>query len=861
MAKALDKQVYIYSVSTEAFYTEKETEIHNKLSKQRILKKSLQNKIHTLNNQIIDASNDALKNSYTDRIDKLMTARNKLSKYINKEKNRLIKMLNENKEIRNLRDDALQINKKIGLFDSALTRTLGIKIDSVSTDIIVVRVYYYQVLESLISDGFHYNGEKYIYFSSSAGQIRTKKGVWIKESLWKKHKGALTCGLDIDEINKKGGCNTNKLLAYKALTASASVKWTDFDIERTIVVPDLETDVSSLFDHIDMDTYDITRKMLSVSIEHTDGCGMILPKKSKKAFMVRLPYVKGLLVPFPFDKFSSSCKNSKVIDIYGKEWDIIKDDIHVIFTASQFKMKKYYDDWYDYKTRFKENNCQAVKLNEEDIGENANLNYQMLQTLTNITSKELKELAKPTSDDISKVGSDKETMLRILGATKSNKKRNYYQEALYLYPELLNDEHSKKIIKDKKKSMVRDARAGKLRINGKYTYLVPDLYAFCERLFEKKENPNGLLDNGTVYCDIYDEGKLDILRSPHLYKEHCVRLNSKDEEKAKWFITNGIYTSIHDPISRILQFDNDGDKALVIQDEPFVRIAERNMEDIVPLYYEMGTSDDELITDKRIYDSLLLAFKANIGEVSNNITKVLNNEDIDLRVVKWLTAENNYIIDYAKTLYMPRRPEWVDEIVKNYIKSKVPHFFIEAKDKEKKNVEPINKSTVNRLRKIIPNKRIKFEEIAGEFDYKVLMSEEVVRVDREVVNKYRELERNKKWLIQSTSKIKKEGKMYVDKYIREELLKVNSDVIRVANILIEELYGRTNSKNKTTLWDSFGDILLNNLRENIKGTKQCRICGKRIEVVNNKVKYCSDCAVEINRSKTKERMKINRKKV
>src|SRR5690606_38644034 len=140
-------------------------------------------------------------------------AARKINIKINKDKIKLKVLLSENKDIRELREDALQINKKIGMFDSALTRTLGMKIDTVSTDILVVRVYYYQVLEGLISEGFMYKGEKYIYFSSSAGQIRTKKGVWIKERLWEKHKGALTCGLDIEEINQKGGCNVNKLLA------------------------------------------------------------------------------------------------------------------------------------------------------------------------------------------------------------------------------------------------------------------------------------------------------------------------------------------------------------------------------------------------------------------------------------------------------------------------------------------------------------------------------------------------------------------------------------------------------------------------------------------------------------------------
>lgn len=857
MAKGLDKQVFIYSLDTAAFYDDKENEIHKKVFKTYILKNKLKNKLNALEkDESLDDETKKLKK-------KNIRARNrKINEFSATLKTDLKKTFEEFQGVRELREDALMDNKIIGMFDSALTRTIGLKVDSVSTSLFVVRVFYFKILEDLIKNGFIYKGEKYIYFSSSAGQIRTKKAVFIKESLWKEHQGALTCGLSIEEINQKGGCNVNKLLAYKALTASASIQWNGFDIDRTIVVPDLETNVKAMFDYINRDTYEITPQEMEIPIEHTDGCGMILPRKSKKSFMIRLPYVKGLLVPFPFDKFAEKYENNKVVDIYGKEWDIIEDQVEVIFTASQFKMKKYYSDWQDYKERFKSNKCQAVKLNEEDIGEQASLNYQMIQSLTDFPSKELKQVAQSTIEDIIKLGSDKETMLRILGATKLNKYKNHFQEALLLYPEMLNDDHSKKIIKDKKKSMIRDARAAKLRINGRYTFLIPDLFAFCERLFLNKEKPKGLLNNGQVYCTVFNEGKVDILRSPHLYKEHSIRNNILDKEIGEWFVTQGIYTSIFDPISRILQFDNDGDKALVVQDDLFTKVAERNMEGVLPLYYEMSSAKAEDVTNEKIYHSLLLAFKANIGEVSNNITKVFNSDDIDLRVVKWLTAENNYIIDYAKSLYMPERPEWADEIIKQYIKSKVPYFFMEAKDKDKKNVAELNNSTVNKLRKIIPNKAIKFEEIAGCFDYKMLMSEEVENTNKKLIETYRKLDRSKKWLIRTNGNLnRREGKLFIDTLIRDQLKEIVSDEERLVNILVDELYGRSMSKNKSTLWDSFGDILLRNLKLNLKNTMQCESCAERIEKSNNKSKYCNDCAVLINREKSKERMRLKRETV
>lgn len=630
---ALEKQVYIYSLGTESFYTDKEHSIHNRILKNHLIKNKMKELLKK--NDISDEKLEQIK-----RISK------KTTKRINSLKLLLKEEFSKFDSIRELREDSLKKNKIVAMFDSALTRTIKAKTDELSESLIIVRAFYFNILKDIISDGFYYKGEKYIYFSSSAGQIRTKKTVFIKESLWKEHEMSLTCGLTTEMINSKGGMNVNKLLAYKALTASASVKWNNFDIDKTIVVNDLESPVTSMFDYINRETYEITRKELTVDIEHTDGCGMILPKKSKKSFMIRLPFVKGLLVPFPFDKFAKENNSTKVTDIYGKEWDIIEDDIHVILTKSQFKMKNFYDSWEDYKTNFKKYNCQAVKMNEEDIGSNATLNYQMLQTLTDMTTEELVELSDSTMRDILRIGNDKETMLRVLGATEYNNNKNYLQKALLTYPEMLNDEYSKKIIKDNKKSLVNNARAGKININGKYIYIIPDLYAFCENLFLGVKNPKGLINNGDVYCSIYNEGKVDILRSPHLYKEHAIRTIVKNEELAKWFITKGVYISSDDPISKIIMSDWDGDKSLVIQDDSFIEIAERNMQGVVPLYYEMAVAPAQQINSDIIYDSLLSAFKANIGEVSNNITKLFNNpKGVDLEVVKWLTMENNFTID------------------------------------------------------------------------------------------------------------------------------------------------------------------------------------------------------------------------
>ena len=110
-----------------------------------------------------------------------------------------------------------------------------------------------------------------------------------------------------------------------------------------------------------------------------DGCGIMLEDSTR---MVRLPWIKGLLVTFPFDKFiKEKCEDGKAIiyDIYGKEHNILEENIKYIFTKSQFKLAKYYDSWEQYKEYFKKYNCEACFCNiEEDFIPKAKINYQML---------------------------------------------------------------------------------------------------------------------------------------------------------------------------------------------------------------------------------------------------------------------------------------------------------------------------------------------------------------------------------------------------------------------------------------------------------------------------------------------------
>lgn len=72
-----------------------------------------------------------------------------------------------------------------------LTRTLGMETGKLYDDFMVIRTYYFDVIEDLILNGYTFNGERYICFTASAGQIRTKKTVFIKERVWEKYQKPL----------------------------------------------------------------------------------------------------------------------------------------------------------------------------------------------------------------------------------------------------------------------------------------------------------------------------------------------------------------------------------------------------------------------------------------------------------------------------------------------------------------------------------------------------------------------------------------------------------------------------------------------------------------------------------------------
>lgn len=903
----LDKQINMYSIDTGHFYSNREKYLHDMNCKYRREKNYVSNQLSELEKRLKEYgySSDDIKKfrkDSTEEADIIDGSCDTVNEYLYwtrliahkrekaKESKERLLMLLSNKiaqneltggkdHIRSIRKDSLKDHNVISVFDSSLSRMIGIRQDELTDALMVVQVYYFDVFKDISFYGFMYNGEKYKYFTSSAGQIRKKKALFIKESVWNRIEKTIMCGLTIDKINSKGGNNVNKHLAYMALTNSATDEWHEFDIDKTIVIDDFETNVYGTFDFVDETDYSITRKTGYVPVPHTDGAGMVLPSVCAKNFMFRAPWIKGLLGVFDFKRFIEVNNCSPVLkDIYGAEHNVMEENIQIIFTKSQFKMYKYYDSWDEYKDCFKKYHCSAGRCNiEEDRIKNATINYQMLQTLTDVTDEEIDLLTKKSSERIRNVCSSKETMMDILGITPYNTNMTPFQKAVKMYPALLNDTYAKDVIRDVKNSLLKKYRSGKLEITGKYTFLLPDYYAACEYWFGHIEKPEGLLKDKEVFCWLFKQyEKLDCLRSPHLYKEHAVRFNvssssygKRAEKIREWFPTDGLYASTHDLISKLLMYDVDGDKSLVIADKDFVKIAERNMKNVVPLYYHMRKADPTELNNKTIYAGLNAAFThGNIGIYSNHIAKIWNSDVfIDgtdeekqeaMDVVKLLCMENNFCIDSAKTLYMPKRPAWFHPVVSKFTNEKLPAFFEYAKDKDKSQVQKRNRSLVNKIYDRIPNKPIHTRGMQlGEIDYKQMMSNRHIICSKEVSDLYDALNKQYRYMIHMKNEYI-DNLRYIACKIRDEFSRFGYSDVTITDMLVEYLYGR-NKRYKQLLWFCYGQHILNHLAKNIpvKKTKfiPCADCGDWFEVAlnNGMTCRCPKCLLQYRRKRDRLR--------
>lgn len=931
----MNKQIKLYSINLGMLKTEYEKQLYKM---KYINDGSLYRYKQLLSKQIKYELNTS---EWTKECSKIFKERLKSDiayKVVDNQNKLLAKQIKEviNKNVRIRKIDSKYFNESniIAVFDNDVTRTLQTYSDNPILDFIVIEVGNtdMQIVNQVISNGLiiterkflgkddlgvdiiEKRDNKYIFFTAGAGQNRQKKFMMIKEDIWNEYEKNLMCGLSIKYINECGGMNITKFYSYLSLNNSASDVVEGFDIDKCIVVDDFTEIINDEVDYITRDdevyngetTYtnkngniitrknkktewNIERKIMDVPIDFMDGAGICLENVFNKNTQFRLSWFKGILCPVNFIKYiKDNDLNTKIKDIYGKEYDVIEDDIRVIFTKSQFKMWKYYKNIYDnngnlfmsgwevYKTCFKyyKKTCNKC-MEDEDNLKNMRINYQMLQTLTDMTDKQIEKLTTPTKNIIEKVHVDRNEQLKLLGATKENSNRNYLQEVIRLYPEILTSKYIKKQLKDTITSFKKENKSGRIKLESKRVFIIPDLIHFMSILFG--DGSEYSLGKGEVYFREYKQcDRLALLRSPHLSREWSINKNVSND-KTKYFKTNAIYVNAKDLMSKVLMCDWDGDEALVIKDSEnqkwIIDLAESQMKDLRPLYYEMGGGGNCQVNSTNTFNALKFVYeKSNIGKVSNTLTNIWSKEDYkdNMDNIKKLCAYNNWIIDSAKKLELPKLPKDVKQIMNN---NTYPYFFQFAKNKKKSECRTIGSGVIDRICRSIDNiqyNKFDYSKGFGKFNLNRLLNNKKIEIDYNVIEFYNKLEEKTRKLIRKYAvKYKDEDCSFNYKELayeeaRLDLLKyaksINMDYIDLVDMIVKYSFKEDDIK-LAFVFNVFGAVIINNINKNIKesvdqGYILCSECGKRVKATNNRIKYCKECAKQINIKNTIQNKRV-----
>lgn len=747
------------------------------------------------------------------------------------------------------------IDKQVALAESEIARMAT---DFSEPNPLVMEIVYLktsklnEVLHQIIERGLDIDGQHYIFYTSTTNQMKRGESILLKEDFCKEHEQEIMLGLTDDVVNAKGGCNIGKRLAYNGLLLSTSFIPNDYQLtlDDCLIVPDFETIINEKVECIDHNNNSITNisvRNKDIKIPQTDGAGMFLPGVLPYSCQIRCGHIKGCVFPLDFRKFLQldeveGVKPSAIVfDPWGKKHDVIKENIKIILTASQVKMWKYYDSWEELKEAYNAHNKKIAINNfaEESKGWEKT-GYQFNQTLDSnkLTDEKIKDLCADTLNYLNEMKTDANKIAEILSEPNLS-------NSIKAYPELIQDKYIQKKMENKFRSERREACGNKLILKDSlYAYICPDLFAFCEWLFCCIENPKGIIPREQVYCSFYNEEPynkyevVDCLRSPHLYMEHGIRKLVKDEvlERCKeWFVGDDLVVSSHDLLCRILQFDVDGDHALVTPNKTMIECVPTDKH---ILYYIGFDADKPQITKEAIYKALVASMdNSNIGDISNAMTKNYNNEEIDDEFNKVMCCYNNLTIDFPKTQQNICLGKYGDKF-KQLINEQPPYFFQYAKNKKRDNCKPLSDSNCDRIcayiRKNTSNKRYTWKtdkpfKVGVLFDesIKVDITDEAYRRLEQLMFDLKRREQSLTFRINNEieqldksdamrEKISKYDVFYTmcDKMI---LCIFDGDRKRATAYLTDfEYLQRENcDSGKNILWNCYGDIILKNIKANI----------------------------------------------
>jgi hypothetical protein len=543
-----------------------------------------------------------------------------------------------NELILNLVLEKRRIKKKRSSEENAL-RLLEIEkeLDSILfvPEIISVLVEDTKHYEYIGKNGFTINGVKYKRLLCGAGQARRNNSLWISEDYEVALKYLLNNNRKDIEIVPA------KYSAYFSLASSASL---EVSTPYFCVVNDLEINRVERVDFIEeVENADdlVIEKDMEIPFNLWDGQGIISPKQAKlwadeleldyvpSTFIIRSNFIKGMVAVIDFHRFSDEIGEHFITDAWGNKVNI--RDMDVILTQSQFKLWNAYDSMEEYQKNARKNHLtwSVTRVSPKKENRYCFLNYQFVQAL-NLNDEQMKKLCSKTVDFFAKV-TRKEidyTLLYLLGKNAEEFDPDIFDhlhdnvtKALILNNHLIQDPYVKNHLVHSLNKKIKESYIGNLIVDGQYTMMVADPYAFMEHIFDLPIT--GLLYRNEHYNSYWFKkgyNKIAAMRAPLTWRSEVNILNLKSNSKTEeWYqhLDNCLIYNVFG-LDNLIHggSDEDGDIVCITNNQQVIEGAYGGL----PIHYDTKKAKKVKIDDSKLWESDINGFNSKVGFVTNCAT-------------------------------------------------------------------------------------------------------------------------------------------------------------------------------------------------------------------------------------------------
>lgn len=632
--------------------------------------------------------------------------------------------------------------------------------------------------EKIALSGFDFNKKHYVRFCAGSGQIRQNTVTFVWDKMKDYLSESLRCGLSQEDLGER--FNVAKWNAYFGLSESGmrflktpprvciisdykQIK-PPFEIDYIETIETIETEdeqddgkrKSKVADKsISRHFYD-DENMDFPALNSFDGQGLADPEWMRKTaselhylrehggyvpsqYIVRAPWVKGLVAAFDFKAYLREYGVTQLRDIYGHEVNI--EDIDLLISESQFKMAKVYGEkyggWQYHVDSMRKYNLRwgVVIANQRQDDDYRALNYQYLQALE-LEDEDIDALCERTETTLTKMcNGDIQTCYETLvGFSRADVEEEetepelededdksdvtLLQQIVEHNPSLLEDEYIQSLIDREVSAKFEGAKIGKILCRGGYNFILSDPVAQAQHVIKahavdgnKDIDVKGLIEAHGVYSNYWNSieprpDKIVLMRSPLVDSSEITVCNlASSPEMEKWYahLKSGLILSIKDLNTLALQnCDFDGDRCFSSNDPILIKGAQEHP---TPILYPSGKQELDSVTEKNMIAADIRGLNSAVGSLSNKGTAL-----------------------YAlRARYEKGTPQYIELSRRIKILSELVGVEI---DKIKTGIPPITPSSWTKVRVTIDTK-----EVNGEFVNSPTCSEE----KKEEIKRHNEL--------------------------------------------------------------------------------------------------------------------------